>query len=45
MLELGLGAVEDMLKQYIKDDEIDLTQTLISTLTDFGMGHLLKGTS
>ena len=45
MLKLGLAAIEDILKQYVKNDKIDLTQTLISTLTDCGMGHLLKGTS
>ncbi|WP_394660158.1 toxin TcdB middle/N-terminal domain-containing protein [uncultured Chryseobacterium sp.] len=48
MLEVGLGAVEDVLKQYISNkpgEEVDLTQTLISSLTDLGMGHLLKGSS
>ena len=45
LFEIGVGALEDMLKQYIKDDNIDLTSTLISTLTDLGMGYLLKGTS
>lgn len=48
MFEVGLGAVEDMLKQYISNkpgEEIDLTQTLIVSLTDLGMGHLLKETS
>lgn len=48
MLEVGLGAVEDVLKQYLSNkpgEEVDLTQTLIASLTDLGMGHLLKGTS
>lgn len=47
MFEIGLGAMEDVLKQYVgsENGDIDLTQTLISSLTDLGMGYLLKGTS
>ena len=48
MLEVGLGAAEDVIKQAVnlkEGESIDLTQTLISSLTDLGMGHILKGTS
>ncbi|WOC50899.1 hypothetical protein BPO_0252 [Bergeyella porcorum] len=45
ILETGIGALEDMIKQYVKDDDVDLTQTLISSLTDLGMEKMLKGTS
>lgn len=36
MFDLGLDSIEDILKQYVKDDNIDLKQTLISTLTGLG---------
>lgn len=45
MFDLGLDSIEDILKQYVKDDNIDLKQTLISTLTGLGMGKILNGTS
>ena len=45
MFDLGLDSIEDILKQYVKDDNIDLKQTLISTLTGLGMGKILDGTS
>ena len=45
IFDLGLDSIEDILKQYVKDDNIDLKQTLISTLTGLGMGKILNGTS
>lgn len=42
MLEMGISSLEDMLKQYVKDGDVDLKQTLTATLTELGMGHLLK---
>ncbi|MDY3315922.1 hypothetical protein PG630_01170 [Riemerella anatipestifer] len=45
MLEVGMGSLEDIVKQYVKDGKVDLTQTLISSITDLGMGSILKGTS
>ncbi|MDY3351214.1 hypothetical protein PG357_04355 [Riemerella anatipestifer] len=48
MFDIGLGAAEDIIKQTInlkEGQKIDLKQTLISALSDLGMGYLLKGTS
>ncbi len=45
LLESGIDASEDVLKQYVKEGEIDLKQTLISTLTSAGMSKILNGTS
>nr|WP_262915022.1 RHS repeat-associated core domain-containing protein [Ornithobacterium rhinotracheale] len=45
MLEIGIDALEDIIKQYVEKKDVDLKQTLISSLTSFGMGHILKGTS
>ena len=46
MLEVGLDALEDIMKQYIETggENIDLKATLISTITDIGMGKILEGT-
>ena len=50
MLEIGIDAFEDIIKQATKnyidsEGEIDLKQTLVSTLTNFGMGKILERTS
>src|SRR5690606_33410085 len=45
ILESGIDASEDVLKQYVKEESIDLKQTLISALTSAGMSQILKGTS
>ena len=42
LLEVGVEGLENVLKDYVDGNDVDIKGVLVSTLTDVGLGHLLQ---